>query len=136
MSFCARPSAAGKPTTTNFPIFPSVYHLLHVIVSYATLSYVFPNRQPSVYCVEHISVLPVAFRGGGSWSNAARQVGDVPIAICEVFHPKSHTAGSHARISTDMAKSIKNICSRNILLYEKLNHSPLAKRYIHSLLSQ
>jgi hypothetical protein len=40
------------------------------------------------------------------------KINDVPVAIFEVFHPTSHTAGIHAQISTDMTKSVKDVCSR------------------------
>jgi hypothetical protein len=80
--------------------------------------------------------LLVAFCSGGSWSVVARQIGGVPFATFEVLRPKYHTAGTHATF-TDVPKSIKHICSRLVFLYENLNRSTLAKRYvIHSHLSQ
>jgi hypothetical protein len=48
---------------------------------------------------------------------------NVPLAIFEVFHPVSHIVGTHAEISIDIKKSIKDVCSRTVLLYEELNHS-------------
>lgn len=87
--------------------------------------YDFPNHHPSVFCNDHINFLPVALCGGGSWSTVARQIGDVPFAIFEVFHPKSHTVGTHTGISIDMTKLIKDICSTTVLLYKESNHSIL-----------
>jgi hypothetical protein len=85
---------------------------------------------PLVFCDEYSNLLLVAFCGGSSWLNAARQTSNVPVAIFEVFHLMSHTAGIHAVISTDMMKSTKDVCSKTVLLYEEFNHSILAKQYI------
>jgi hypothetical protein len=93
------------------------------------LRYDFPNRRISAICDEYINFHVVAFRSGSSWSTAARQISDVPDSSLEVFHPTSHTAGTHAELFIDMTKSINDIYSRT-LLYEEFNHSMLAKLYI------
>jgi hypothetical protein len=67
-----------NPTTTNFPVSQSFYHFLHDVMSNAKLLCDFPNRYPSVFCDERVSFLLVAFRGGGSWSTAARQMPLLP----------------------------------------------------------
>jgi hypothetical protein len=99
-------------------------------VSSAKLRYVFPNHHPSVFGDEAMKFLLVTLCGGGSWSAAARQINSPPVAIFEVFHPVSHTVGTHAGISIGMTMSIKDVCSRIVLLYEELNHSILAKGYV------
>jgi hypothetical protein len=104
---------------------PKFYHLLHGNVSSVKLLYDFLNRRLSAFCDECINFHLVAFRGGCSWSTAVRQIGDVPDASFEVFHPTSHTAGTHAEISIYMTKLINDICSRTVL-YEEFNHSMLA----------
>jgi hypothetical protein len=77
------PSAVKKPTT-NF----SVSHL-HGFVFKAKLCYDFPNHHASVFCVEHINFLFVAFHDDGSWSMAARQMKSVPVTISEAVYPIS-----------------------------------------------
>jgi hypothetical protein len=52
-----------------------------------------------------INFLNIAFPCESSWLTTARQISSVPVAISEVFHPTSHTAGTHAGISVDMKKS-------------------------------
>jgi hypothetical protein len=99
--------------TTNF-------HISQVfIISCVTLSngkmhyYYFPNH---LVCVEHINCVLIAFHGGGSWSTSASQIGDVPVAIPEVFHPILHAAGTHEGITIDMTKPNKDIWQRNCSL--------------------
>lgn len=77
--------------------------------------YNFPNHLPLVICVEHINSVLIAFHGG-SWSTSARQIGDVLVAISEVFHPILHTTGAHKGITIDMTKLNKHILQWNYSL--------------------
>jgi hypothetical protein len=67
-------------------------------------------------CDAYISFLLIAFCRGDSRLTAVREIGDVPVTIFKVFQPMSNTAGTHAGISIDMTKSIKDVSSRNVLL--------------------
>jgi hypothetical protein len=44
-----------------------------------------------------------------------------------VFQPMSHAADTHAGTTIDKTKSIKNVCSITIFLYDEFNHSMLMK---------
>jgi hypothetical protein len=59
---------------------------------------------------------------------AARQISNFPVAIFEVCHLMLHTVSIQAVVCIDMTKSIKDVCSRNLIFYVELNHSILAKR--------
>jgi hypothetical protein len=103
-------------TTTNFLVSQSLYRVLCSSVSNAKVYYNLPNRRPSVFCDECITFLLIAIHGDGSWSTAARQI-YIPVVIYEVFHLTMHATVTHAGISTDMTNSIKDVCSRIVLLY-------------------
>jgi hypothetical protein len=75
-------------------------------------------------------ILLIAFHVGSSWLTAARKISSVPLANFEVFHPMSHSAGTHKGISIDMMKLIRDVCSRTVLLYEEFNYSTHTKQYI------
>jgi hypothetical protein len=63
---------------------------------------------------------------------AVRQIGDVSVAIFEVFHPVLHTVGTRAGISIDIMTSIKDVYhdSRIFLLCKEFSDSILTKQYI------
>jgi hypothetical protein len=49
-----------------------------------------------VNCIDSfISGQEITNGGGGSWWTTVKEIGDVPFTIFEVFHPLSHTAGTH-----------------------------------------
>jgi hypothetical protein len=84
-------------------------------VSNAKFGYVLLNCSTSIFCEEHVRFLLIAAYCGGSCTAAAKQMGDHPAAIFEVFERTSHIAGSYAAISVSMSKSIKVVYSRTLL---------------------
>lgn len=88
----------------------------------AKLSHDFLNCHLLVFCDEHIDFLLVAFCAGGSWLITARQIGDAPFAIFEVFHLVLHIAATHARIPVDMIRLTKGVCSI-IVVYKEFSLS-------------
>jgi hypothetical protein len=128
--FVLVPQHSGNPIITDFLVHQSLYHLLHGTMSNDKLYYIFCNQHTLVFCFECIKFLYIAFHDGGSWSIIVRHSGNVLAAISELFHRTLHNAGTHAGISTDITKTIKDVWRRNALLCEGITHSMLAKWYI------
>jgi hypothetical protein len=84
-------------------------------VSDAKFGYDLPNRPTSVFCEERVSFLLIAFCCDGSCSTAAKQMGDHPVAVFEIFQRASHIAGSYVANSTCINKSVNVVCSRILL---------------------
>jgi hypothetical protein len=93
--------------------------LLHSVVADCHAALVTSAHQSSVtsasmFCLLYCVVLALC-------QHVARQISS------ELFYQTLHTVGTHAGIFIGMIKSIRDDCSRVILLYEDLSQSMLAK---------